>query len=114
MSEHQCGFRDCAICGELVVLDGTEQQVAWANEIRTERIERMVRGLAQLETSSGGSDHIRQRRQARSLWMRQALRAARQQSSAAWWIDSRSNTIETLREVLAGPDPRARFTSYAQ
>ena len=67
----------------LPALQGTEKQVAWAEQIRAQAIQAVDALLAQQGEA--------QREDPRWARLEAAVAALRQQAAAAWWIDNRGN-----------------------
>lgn len=93
----------------LVALVGSDKQVAWAKKIRDEFISwqagQLTRSEKDLARELGGArpdqeavDEYRQFVEAD----RTALDAARRQTSATFWIDTRSQSKVTVAQALRG------------
>lgn len=64
---------------ELPALTGSEKQIAWATEIRTDRLAAVDRVIAETTTP-----HILERRIGERAYLRNV-------TDAGWWIDRRNN-----------------------
>jgi hypothetical protein len=90
-------------------MTGSEKQIAWAEKIRDEflawqvaMLERSEKDLArELAQSRPDPEAVDEYRQFVDV-DRAALDAARRQTSAAFWIDSRSQAKATVRQTLNG------------
>lgn len=91
-------------------LTGSEKQVAWAEKIREEFMAWQIGQLARAEKAlerelaHPGPDAEAAVAEYRAFvdTDRAALDAARRQTSAAFWIDSRSQSKATIRQALTG------------
>ncbi len=88
----------------LPALEGSEKQIAWAETIRAGYAEQIDQIKARLD-AAGGLDTLRTQSPAEKVaaFQRQLLcmDALLQKASAAWWIDHRQATLQTLVTEIA-------------
>lgn len=86
---------------ELAPLVGSPNQVAWAEKIRAERIAHLEHVLAVAYEGTSTRPDLVARREAGRAQTTAALAAARRQTAAKWWIDTRLTSVESVAAALA-------------
>lgn len=95
-------------------LTGTNRQIIWGEQIRSEFVARTENSL---KVQEGGlnvappqagerGERVMDLRRRRFAWTQQAIEAAADQTDAAWWINNRNKTLDGIYEALVGPRPR--------